>query len=114
MNLESSSSAVIQTVLKICEKRHVPVHYEVANTGSIYFTIESMPVHLTFRISDHPKSKRASANLRTLLLQKNTKMVTVERFVENRIKALKQTAVFVILKGLDIMPQHEACGAVTM
>ena len=107
MNFESSSSAIIQTVNKLCQKKHVPVQCEVASTGSLYFTIESMPVHLTFRISDHLKSKKAANRMRTLLIQKNTKMATVERFVENRIKALKQTVVSVLLRGLNLTNTQE-------
>lgn len=110
MNLESSSHDIIQRVCKICEKRHVPVHYEVASTGSLYFTMESMPVLFTFRISDHPKGKKGLNGMKSLIIQKNTKMVTVERFVENRIKAMKQTAVSVILHGLNITLPQEAYG----
>lgn len=105
MILSENKERVMKFVKEICGQKKVLCDAWAAdNSNSLYFRIyfenDENECHVSFRISDHPK-KKYIPHFSIFIVTKSTDFKKIEKFVSNRIEALKKQSLFVNMNNIQ-------------
>lgn len=88
MNLSVDRERINNYVLELCRQNKVECNWHFSDTtNSMYYRVYTEDSDVCFRISDHAKKKN---NIPSIIVGRSTKLFQISKFVQNRIKYLKQ------------------------
>ncbi len=92
-----TAETIIKTIDRMCDGQCAYWINQSETTNSIYCTMKHGNAVTHFRVSDHQTSKR----IRSFVFGKRTKVVSLERFINNALKDLKTKYIYTILESIS-------------
>lgn len=98
-----TTTTIIKTINKMCDGKCLYQVEQSKTTNSIYCTMQYGNAVTHFRVSDHHQTPR---KIRSFVISKGTRVVSLERFINNAIKDLKKKSLYIVLESMPTIIEY--------